>query len=89
MVPQKGQYEQLCNAEAARRLGVPVVLTIDKVSLPILANWVYETKAFQVDYPDHTEEIVEQIMQKQRTFFPVHYRRTKDKNTVVSSNRRR
>ena len=87
MVPQKGQYEQLCNAEAARRLGVPVVLTIDKVSLPVLAKWVHETKAFQVDYPDHTEEIVEKIMQKQRTFFPVHYRKSKD--TVFSSNRRR
>lgn len=73
MVPQRAQYEQVCNAEAARRLGVPVLQSVERASLPAIAAWVQESKPICVDYPDHTAEIVEQLLQKERELFAVRF----------------
>lgn len=41
VVPIKGQYEQACNAEALRQMGVPVVRTLHGRSLQLLREWAY------------------------------------------------
>ena len=67
MVPQKRQYEQECNAEAARRLGVPVLQSVDLSSLKTIERWIAHEKAIQIDYPDHSAETVGQAMEILRT----------------------
>lgn len=79
MVPQRAQYEQVCNAEAARRLGVPVLLAVDRASLPAIATWVQDARPIRVDYPDHTAEIVEQLLQKEREMFAVRFQKRDNK----------
>lgn len=54
--PIKGQYEQYCNAEALRLLGVPVVQRIDEATISQLRAWAYSSSPIQIIYPDKTIE---------------------------------
>ncbi|AEV31631.1 hypothetical protein Oweho_0616 [Owenweeksia hongkongensis DSM 17368] len=58
LVPIKGQYEQLCNAEGAKKMGVPVIYELNQKSIPILQDWILNTKPIKVDYPDTTEFLI-------------------------------
>jgi len=58
VVPIKGQYEQYCNAEAMKTLGIPSAKKLDKSSLSLIENWVYKQKPLKISYPDRTEEII-------------------------------
>ncbi len=63
-IPIKGQYEQLCNAKALKNIGVTVVKKInDKFSLK-LHDWLYNIKPLQIDYPDQTAQMIEDIFKK-------------------------
>lgn len=62
VVPQKAQYEQQCNAEAVRRMGVPMIYSVDRTTLPRIADWVCHSRPIQVDYPNHTREIVDEVL---------------------------
>jgi len=81
MVPQRAQYEQVCNAEAGRRLGIPVITIVDRTTLPMIVNWVESPPLSRVLYPDHTEEIVEEILKKQRSPYSVRFKNRNDKFT--------
>ena len=59
-----GQWEQQCNAEAMRRMGILVVQHIGEGFEDILRNWVYHQKAFRINFPDETEHIIEQLVMK-------------------------
>jgi uncharacterized protein (TIGR00661 family) len=58
MVPQRAQYEQICNAEAARRLGVTVAASVDTRTLEKIAQWATTSRPIQINYPDQTAQIV-------------------------------
>ncbi len=62
MSPMKFQYEQICNAEAARRMGVPVINQIDETLVPRLKAWVHSENLIKVNFPDETAKIVEGII---------------------------
>jgi uncharacterized protein (TIGR00661 family) len=61
MMPMKNQFEQICNAEAAKELGVPVVKKIDKNFVHKLTTWVKEEQNIEVNFPNQTEQIIAQL----------------------------
>ena len=64
MIPMKGQYEQQCNALAASRLGVNVVSTITDDFPMQINSWLADTKRIEVDFPDETAKIVDDMVKK-------------------------
>lgn len=63
VIPMKKQYEQYCNAAFLKSMGIKV---LDRFagSAPVLAEWVKETDALHVRYPDMTTQILENILNK-------------------------
>lgn len=61
MIPMRNQFEQACNAEAAKQLGIPVIKKIDKNFVPSLITWVKEEQNIKVDFPDETAQIIAQL----------------------------
>ncbi len=64
MIPMKHQFEQECNAEAARQMGVPVIYDIKKNFVSCLEAWVKEDFSVKVDFPDDTKKIIETLVNK-------------------------
>lgn len=62
MVPMKGQYEQVCNALAASKLGVPVIGEVNAHFLPEIQKWVDSKSEIKVDFPDETAEIIDRMV---------------------------
>lgn len=62
VVPMRGQYEQQCNAEALRRLGVSVVPRVDHTFDRHIEAWLDEAKPIHLDMPDPTPEVMERIV---------------------------
>ncbi|RYZ97421.1 MAG: glycosyl transferase [Sphingobacteriaceae bacterium] len=64
MIPMHGQFEQQCNALAASKLGVTVVNAIDEHFTPHLNQWVSNANTIQVNFPDETAQIVEDMIRE-------------------------
>jgi len=64
VIPMKGQYEQHCNAAALKQLGVPVIKSLKKKHMPIIDAWLANNTRIEVDYPDITERIIDQLLTK-------------------------
>lgn len=67
VIPMKNQFEQQCNAEALRFLGVPVLKSLKKKHAMKIFRWVEEGVAERYDYPDQTPEIIEKILLKKNS----------------------
>lgn len=61
-IPMSGQYEQQCNAEAMKQMGVTVVKEIDNRFVQTLTHWVREVKPLTIHFPDLTGEIVAKLI---------------------------
>ncbi len=62
MVPMHNQYEQLCNAEAARRMGVTVIdINLGNV-VNTLKSWIEQSSVFKPYFPDETNHIVADLV---------------------------
>ena len=61
-IPIRGQYEQICNAAALKKLGVPVLDKIDDDFGDQFRNWVNSEKSPQISYAYDTEAIVNALM---------------------------
>lgn len=61
-VPMHNQYEQLCNAEAMKDIGVTVVKKIDNSFGSHLNSWLNFATPPAIHYADHTERIIEQLI---------------------------
>lgn len=59
VVPQKNQFEQACNADALRGLGVTVMRSFKAKRLEQLSAWLNDAAAVQVAYPDQVEEMLD------------------------------
>ena len=59
VIPIQGQYEQMCNCEALKNIGVDYSndLNRDKIQ-----KWVDSSKVIRKNFPDQTEEIISQLM---------------------------
>lgn len=68
VIPIKGQYEQQCNAEALKSLGIPTAKEFNASILPALKRWMNSSFLPKVHYPDITERLVEQILFDQDPF---------------------
>lgn len=62
VIPMKNQYEQFCNAAALEQMGVPVISTLNISYLPEIMEWVNSGKVLQIDYPDETDKVIEQVI---------------------------
>lgn len=65
VIPMKGQYEQLCNAAALKEMGVPVIKSLKSNKVEKINNWIINDKTIEVNYPDFTEMIFNQIIEEQ------------------------
>ena len=63
IVPMKGQYEQHCNAEALRRLGIPVVKKLGKDFDKVLQEWVGSSFVYYADYKNNLPTIIESVLE--------------------------
>lgn len=64
MIPMKNQFEQQCNAEAARQMGVPVLHHLNADFVPALRKWISEPLDVQTNFRNETEEIVNNLVVK-------------------------
>lgn len=68
MLPMRYQFEQECNAEAARQMGVSVIYSIDKNFVSKLKDWIKDDHRVLVDFPNQTAEILDKMI---KSFYPV------------------
>jgi uncharacterized protein (TIGR00661 family) len=64
VIPMKGQFEQQLNSAALQEMGVPVMKSLKIKHLNKLMNWVEDNSRVEVDYPNITESIIDQILQE-------------------------
>lgn len=64
VIPMRNQYEQICNAEALRQIGFPVLPAINKDFTLHLEKWFSSDFRYQEQYPDHTKEILTNIIEE-------------------------
>ena len=65
VIPMKNQYEQHLNATALEEMGVPVLKSLKPEHDHLIDDWLTHGPVITVDYPDHTHEIVDQILKLQ------------------------
>jgi uncharacterized protein (TIGR00661 family) len=61
-ITMKGQYEQRCNAQALKDLGVFVVDEFDNNFQKYLTDWMNIKHAIQISYPNNTDAIIQSVM---------------------------
>lgn len=59
VVPMHDQYEQQCNADALKRLGVYVVDTITPTFEKEIETWLDTPQCVELDFPDNSDQIIE------------------------------
>lgn len=64
MIPMRNQFEQQCNAEAAKRMGIPVIHHLDGQFVPILKKWLSDKFCVKTCFPDETSAIVNSLVRK-------------------------
>ena len=64
VIPMKNQYEQQLNAAALKEMGVPVIKNLHDKNDMIINAWIDSSKIIEVNYPDMTHEIINQIIDK-------------------------
>ncbi|MGC3946938.1 MAG: glycosyltransferase family protein [Chryseolinea sp.] len=62
VLPMKSQLEQHYNAEALKRMGVPVLKKLKKSNLDKIQNWIDTDMRINVQYDDHTADAVAQAV---------------------------
>jgi len=65
-IPMVNQYEQLCNAEALKQLGVKVLDKIDANFKIHLGEWLNNPHIIPINYPDNARDIIETIIKMQQ-----------------------
>ncbi|MES2778524.1 MAG: glycosyltransferase family protein [Bacteroidota bacterium] len=63
-IPMNNQYEQQCNAQAMKDLGITVVKSIDEHFVSKVKTWVGFAFPANIHYPDITGKIVEELVMK-------------------------
>jgi len=62
VIPMKGQFEQACNAESLKKLGVPVLNKLHKKYSVSIYQWVKSDKVCELNFPDQTQKIIDKIL---------------------------
>ena len=64
VIPIRGQYEQLCNAAALQRLGIPVLKKIDEDFGRHFDDWINKSAVPAIAYEYSTEAIVDELIRR-------------------------
>lgn len=64
VIPMKSQYEQHCNAEALKSMGVPQIKNLKEKRISLIEDWINSNEKIKVNYPDITESIIDMIIEK-------------------------
>ncbi|WP_276361106.1 glycosyltransferase family protein [Daejeonella sp. H1SJ63] len=76
VIPMKNQYEQQLNAAALKEMGVPVIKNLkDKYDM-VINHWLESKKIIEVHYPDITQQIIDQIINKHHSLPLIKYLRS-------------
>ena len=62
-IPVEGQYEQACNAEALKNLGVVVMDKINASSYALINSWL-ETKPIKISFQNSVDELLKNKINK-------------------------
>ena len=62
VIPMKNQYEQQCNAESLRRLGVDILPHLSAKELLFLRKWLTVKTPVKIDYPDLSHQIIHSLL---------------------------
>jgi uncharacterized protein (TIGR00661 family) len=68
VLPMKNQYEQQLNAAALSDMGVPVIKNLDDRFNMVINSWINSNRTIEVEYPDMTQIIIDQIIDKHYQF---------------------
>lgn len=63
VVPMQNQYEQLCNAEALKGMGIAVLSKLKQKHLDRVIDWVTSDFRIEINYPDNTEKIINELFE--------------------------
>lgn len=58
IIPMLNQYEQICNAEALKEMGVTVIKKLDEQFIGRVNSWLNFSHPIKVSYPNQTEKII-------------------------------
>ena len=61
VIPMMGQYEQLCNAESLKKIGVLVLDNLCLLHRRTISLWLMQPQQIVVNYPNRTEQIIDTI----------------------------
>ena len=61
VIPMMGQYEQLCNAESLKKIGVLVLDNLCLLHRRTISLWLMQSHQIVVNYPNRTEQIIDTI----------------------------
>ena len=70
VIPMKNQYEQLCNAEALFRLGIPVVKKLNNKNIAFIRQWTENEQASPGPYEDQKVLVIEHIIKMIKQMVP-------------------
>lgn len=76
VIPMKGQYEQLANAAALEKIGIPVLMKISPTTATYLHDWLLSKPIFNISYPDQTDDVIRRIMTE---FSMLHFTKPRSK----------
>lgn len=62
IIPQKGQFEQKCNAAALKEMGVTVIKKLKRKRIPEIKEWMKNVQPVKVNYTDNVKEIVKHVL---------------------------
>jgi uncharacterized protein (TIGR00661 family) len=63
IIPQKQQYEQLCNVHVLGMLGIPSITALNDMSIDIVSDWLNSGQGFKLDYPDNAGMIADKLLE--------------------------
>ena len=61
VIPMMGQYEQLCNAESLKKMGVIILDKLCLIHRRTISSWIMSSHHIVVNYPNRTEQIIDTI----------------------------
>lgn len=64
VIPMKGQYEQQCNAQSLKEIGITTLKKLNLKRLEDIIAWVIFTSPTHIEYQDETSKIVDDIYKK-------------------------
>lgn len=68
VVPIKNQYEQLCNAEALKLLGVPVMENLSNHNIELIRNWMDQQNTIDIEVETNPNFIIDRLILRHMIF---------------------